>query len=286
VDVAASKFQVFMRPFRHHIANHRHHFGVLNVFTDDETVYEIDGQMYQGEAGLSAMAVVPQYSGVIVIGDIHKRPRRFKATQVYAGSSVPGGDLDVVKGSVVARSGNDLTVRGATLFRTDGTIVFNDEVTVKLADSTTVSKQLSMEQGVIGDVSVGQRVMAFGTLTNTDLTALELDAANGHARMELSTVHGNRVDLMGLAEEPLPFVVNVTNINGRNASLYDFTGTGMDAANDADPANYDVNTGNLDVSAITADAPVAVRGHVTPFGSAPEDFDAHTVVDLSAISSP
>ncbi len=284
VDVAASKFQVYMRPFRHRIAEHQRHFGVLNVFTDNETVYEIDGINYQGEAGLAALELTQQFTGVIVIGDIHRQPRRFRATQVYAGSSVPGGDLDVVKGSVMARSGNTLTVRGATLQRTDGSAIFNDAVTVQLADSTTVSKQLSMEPAASSDISIGQRVAVFGTLTNTDIDALELDAANGHVRMELSSVHGSRA--AALVDAQFPFVVNVTSINGRNADLYDFTGSGTDAVNDADPASYEINTGVLDVSAIVTGTPVAVRGHVTAFGRAPADFDAWTVVDLSAISSP
>jgi len=54
--------------------------------------------------------------------------------------------------------------------------------------------------------------------------------------------------------------VDVTSINGRNASLYDVAGTGSDAANDADPFNYEVNTGALDVAAIAGNAPLAVRG--------------------------
>ncbi len=45
-----------------------------------------------------------------------------------------------------------------------------------------------------------------------------------------------------------------------------------------------MNTGTLDVAAIAGNAPLAVRGHVTPFGQAPLDFDAQTVVDRSGIS--
>jgi len=198
--------------------------------------------------------------------------------------SVPGGDVDVVRGSVVARAGNSLRVKGVTLFRRDGTIIFNDTVTVELADSTRVSKQLSMEPAAIGDVSVGQRVTVFGTVNNRDVTALVLDAASGYLRMELSSLQGTRVDLVGFPEQTLPLVVNVTSINGRNAGLYDFTGTGSDTASDADPFNYEVNTGALDVAAIAGDAPLAVRGHVTPFGQAPLDFDAQTIVDRNAIS--
>jgi hypothetical protein len=273
-----------LRPFRHRIAGHTRFFGALNVFTDDETTFDIDGTGYQGDDGLAVMELLAQYSAVAVVGDIRLNPRRFLARQVYAGSSVPGGDMDVVRGSLVARAGNSLSVKGVTLFRRDGTIIFNDTVTVALADSTRVSKQLSMDPAAIGDVSVGQRVTVFGTLTNADVTALELDAANGYVRMEMSSLQGTRVDLVAIPEQPLPFVVDVSSINGRNAGLYDFTGTGSDAASDADPFNYEVNTGALDVAAIAANAPLAVRGHVAPFGQAPLDFDAQTIVDRSGVS--
>ncbi len=284
VDTAAGSFEVYLRPFRHRIADRARHFGALNVFTDAETMFDIDGIGYQGDAGLAVMDLLAQYSAVVVTGDVRLNPRRFLARQVYAGSSVPGGNMDVVRGSVVARSGNSLSVKGVTLFRRDGTIVFNDTVTVELADSTRVSKQLSMDPAAIGDVSVGQRVTVFGTVTNAAVGELVLDAANGYARMELSTLQGTRVALVGIPEQPLPFVVDVTSINGRNASLYDFAGTGSDAANDADPFNYEVNTGALDVAAIAGDAPLAVRGYVTPFGQTPLDFDAQTIVDRSGIS--
>ncbi len=283
VDTDAGKFQVYLRPFRHRVADWQRHFGVLNVFTDSDTVYEIDGIGYQGEAGLAVMDTLPRYSAVVVVGDVRLNPRRFLARQVYAGSSVPGGNMDVVRGSVVARSGNSLTVKGATLFRMDGSILFNDTVTVLLADSTRVGKQLSAEPADIGDVSVGQRVTVFGFITNPSVEALELDASSGYLRMELSSVRGARIGVVGIPEQPLPFVVDVVSINGRDVALYDFTGTGTDPANDADPDYYEVDGSTLDLSAIVEGSPVAVRGHVRPFGQAPMDFEAWTVVDRSAV---
>jgi hypothetical protein len=259
VNTAASRFEVYLRPFRHRIVNQQHHFGTLEVFTDSETTFEIDGVGFQGEAGLAVMDLLSPYTAVTVVGDIHLNPRRFLATQVYAGSSVSGGAMDVVRGSVVARSDNSLTVKGVTLFRMDGSIVFNDTVTVQLADSTRVGKQLSIEPAAVDDVSVGQRVTVFGAISNPDVGALELDAANGYVRMELSTVQGTRVPVAGIPEQPLSLAMSITSINGRNADLYDFTGTGSDTASDADPSNYEVNTGVLDVSGIDENIPISVR---------------------------
>ena len=49
-------------------------------------------------AGLGALDQQQVLTAVVVIGDLNIATRRFEATQVYAGSSVPGGTLDVVKG--------------------------------------------------------------------------------------------------------------------------------------------------------------------------------------------
>jgi len=64
--------------------------------------------------------------------------------------------------------------------------------------------------------------------------------------------------------------------------IFDFTGTGISPENDADPSNYEIDVGALDVSAIPSGTPVKVRGFVNRFGQAPEDFDAWTVVNVSS----
>jgi hypothetical protein len=63
-------------------------------------------------------------------------------------------------------------------------------------------------------------------------------------------------------------------------SAFDFTGTGMSTAQDADPANYEVNTGGMDLSGLTPGEPAKLIGFPTPFGMAPPDFNARTLVDF------
>ncbi len=277
VDVAQKHFNVILRPF-HHLVNDRHErFGTLRVTTADSTVFDIDGTLYQGDSGLQALAAKPAFTATVAVGKLKRSPVRFEATQVYAGSSVPGGTLDVVTGNVLARSGNTLTMKGATLIRTDGSVIFNDTVTVQLDSSTIVRKQFSMDNHSIGDISVGQRLSIFGVLTNTDPMALEMDAANGYAHMLMTVIAGTRTNAA-----PPPFVVALQRIHGRAASLYVFDGTGTEPANDADPDNYEVDTGSLNVSSIADGAPVKLGGFVRPFGSAPTDFEARTLVDVSA----
>jgi len=140
---------------------------------------------------------------------------------------------------------------------------------------TVVRRQLSFELYDIDDISIGQRVMIFGTLNSEET---ELDATQGYARMALTTLRGHALDT-----GPPWFVVDLNSIDARRASIFDFTGTGISSENDTDPANYEIDVGSLDVSSISPGTAVKVRGFVNSFGQAPEDFKAQTVIDVSNV---
>ncbi|WP_455375033.1 hypothetical protein, partial [Kaarinaea lacus] len=152
VDTANNNFDLVIRPFLHHITQDDRRFGHLPVHVNNETIYDIDGQRYQGQAGLDALAAMPSFTATIALGDFRYRTHRFEATQVFAGSSVPGGDMDVVSGNVTQRVGNTLTVQGATLIRSDGTVLFNNSVQVNVSADTGVRKQLSLANHTIDEV--------------------------------------------------------------------------------------------------------------------------------------
>ena len=268
-------FEIYIRPFFHHIGLGQRLFGSLKVTTSDETFYEIGGVGYKGVEGLQVLETIAQYSGTIVKGDLKFFPFRYEAREVYAGSSVPGGQMDLVRGTVTSRSGNEIVVRGATVFRANATAVFNDNVTVTLDDSTTVLKQLNIGTFNIQDISVGQRIAIFGTITNDQVSDLQMSAANGYARMALSYLTGS---VVALADEVNDLKLNLTSINGRTVSLYDFTGTGS-AGSDADPTNYEVDTGTLTLDGIVANESVVTVGFPTPFSTAPSDYVAQTIVE-------
>jgi len=285
VDVANNTFDVIIRPFHRHMSRHDivRHFGTITVTTTNDTVFEVDGESYLGNAGLTAMDVLPRFSATLVRGDIKLNPRRFVAREVYAGSSVPGGSADVVTGNVIARTGDTLTVKGATLIRAGGSVIFNDEVIVYLSEETIVKRQLGMgTEYDTDDISVGQRVRIFGTLDSPLTTRLGMKAKR--VQMRFTTLRGTVVGMEVIQIQPTPvtpFVIDLQAIDGRNVSLFDFSGTGIDDANDADPAAYEIETASLDVSGLSDGAPVKVRGFVTPFGSAPADFTAHSVSDVA-----
>jgi hypothetical protein len=294
VAVDDSRFKVILRPFHHVLNDHRQRrFGAMDVRVNDATLYEIDGETYEGQAGLVALDALPAISAVVVLGDIKLNPRRFEAREVYAGSSVPGGSQDVITGNVIARNSDTFTVKGATLIRAGGSVVFNDEVTIQLGDMTTVKRQRSMgNTWTIDDISIGQRVRVFGTLTSDTADQLQMDAGvnnAGRVQMRFTTLRGTVLGMAVIQIVPtpvVPFVIDLQAIDGRRVSLFDFSGTGIDAANDANPAGYEIDTGNLDVSALMDDGtPVKVRGFVRPFGQAPANFEAHTVMDAAHIKA-
>jgi hypothetical protein len=283
VDVNAGTFDVIIRPFVYALGGNHRDFGDMTVTTTNDTIFDIDNESYQGNAGLVALAAKDALTAVVVMGEVKRKGLSFEATEVHAGASVPGGSQDAVTGNVIARSGNTLTVKGATLIRAGGSAVFNDQVTVELGDATSVKRQLSLGNSyTIDDISVGQRVAIFGTLTNSTATQLQMDAGAsvpGYVQMRFTTLRGTVV-----ANSGGDFALKLQAIDGRHVALFDFAGTGSDATNDADPSQYEIDTGSLDVSGLALGAPVKVRGFVRPFAQAPKDFTAHTVVDVTAVT--
>jgi len=299
VNVTAHLFQVRVLPFRLLKADAHDGWGVYPVKTDADTTFEIDGVAYAGDDGLKALAALPVGSPVVAIGAVNPAGRHMRAKEVRAGTSVPWGDKDVVQGVVVARDGDTLTVKGAAVSFGDHVSAFRDTVTVLVGPDTTVTR-LDADPGTLdaGAISVGQRITAVGDLlpiVDMDPMALAeakadkrpmpdaipvpfvlppiLDATAGDVRMEVSDLAGTVV-----AVGDAGIVVDVRTLNGREVALYDFAGTGATADADADPANYEIETGALDLTGIAAGAAIKVRGFVTPFGAAPPDFEARTLV--------
>ncbi len=278
VQPDANAYTIAVRPY--HLRDGR--FGRVRVHTGERTTFEINGEMFEGAAGIAAMATLEELTPTVAFGVLDVFARRFNAIHVFAGSSVPGHGYDVVRGNIVAREGDTLTVRGATVIKSDDSgqiqsIVFNDNVTVQVGPETKVLKtgDLNMDHD-IGDLSVGQKVWAFGELTSAIAGELELDATEGRVRMLVTRVSG-------LLNSTNPGEIEMTaqHFDGRPAGLFDFSGTGVSSADDANPDEYEVETGNLGTGSLAAGDPIRVFGFVTPFGTAPLDFEAYTIVNFS-----
>ncbi len=281
VSVDEMTYTVAIRPFNDRDGD----FGRVKVHVSSDTEFEVDETAYVGVEGLRALSAAGVGTPTIAQGTLNVAQRQFTANIVLAGSSVPGIDRDAVMGNVIARSGNLLTVRGATIIASDRRAHFHDDVIVEVGADTRVFK----DGGGVSDlsidaISVGQRVTVRGTIAEAVTDALtpqiHIDATNGAVRMHVT-------HLLGIVNTVMPGQTDITlhGIDRRRAQIFDFTGTGMSADDDADPDNYEVATGNLTLANFAAGKPVVAYGFPTPFGMAPPDFTGRTVIDFTDVRS-
>ncbi len=281
VNTENGTFKVMIRPFRHVISkqsdNPKKDFGVLTVTTTGDTAYEINGEAYVGREGITELDQLMLPAPVVAFGEIKLNPRRFVASEVRAGSSVPGSDSDILKGHVIAREGNVVTVRGATLIRDARSAIFRSDVTVTLGEDTKVVKQAHAVSDLdISAISVGQHVSILGKVTDRKAGQLKMDATTGLVRMRLTDLRGT----VNSVETNLEMTLQTVDF--RSVSIFNFAGTGSSSEFDADPDAYEVGIGSMDASHYQENDPVIVRGHVKTFGQAPVDFEAQTLIDVSA----
>ncbi len=284
VDKTAGTYVVDVRPFN----MHKQKFGQVTVHTDANTTFEVNGTDYTGSAGLDALNTAGAGTVTAAMGTLTTATREFDATSVFGGTSVPGAGVDTVAGEVVARNLNVLTVRGATITRmtdddsdNDGAHFSRGTVQVTIGPNTKVVKT-----GVVpplaaapGDISVGQSIEAFGKATPVSSSSMSgdwtLDATAGRVRMRPTSIYG-----FVKQATTGSLTLQLDSIEGRRVAAFNFAGTGQSSAQDADPANYEVTAGALDTSMFTNGEPTKLIGFPTPFGMAPPDFTAQTMVDF------
>jgi hypothetical protein len=272
-DVAGNSYTVDVRPWFRADGAH----GRVTVHTTASTSFEIDGIPATGAAGLTALAAKPAGTMTVAFGTLSTQERRFTAEIVHAGDSVSGERIDAVHGNIVARDGDQLTVKGAFAVRRDRVARLHRTVLVNVGADTAVLKTGS--PGVAQDataLSVGQHIVAFGTLTEpaNDSTPATFDATSGRVRMLPTHLYGAVNTVV-----PGQLELDLRGIDRLGIELFDFAGTGVTAAQDASPTAYEVATGTLGLGSVAAGEAVRVVGFVRPFGSAPADFEGRTVVD-------
>jgi hypothetical protein len=279
VNETESLFRIAVRPF--HRTQGR--FGGLNIHVNEETNYNINESTFVGTEGLAQMATLAEGTATKSLGVFNRAQNRFTALSVMAGSAVPGSDKDAVTGAVVARNGNTLTVKGASLIRMDGTVTFHDVLNVIIADTTIVSKpRRAQDEVTIADLSIGQAVTILGDISISDESDAvnTIDATEGAIRMHLTYASGFTV-----ANEESLLTLDLQSLQGRDPDSYDFSGTGIDESFDAEANNYQVSVEDITLTNSNIDSPVRVAGFVNSFGSAPADFNALSVVDYSDAKS-
>lgn len=253
--------------------------GQLVVHVTDATAYEVNGTPSIGATGLGQLATLGTGTLTVAYGSLSAGGDVFTATRVLAGTSVRNPNLDHVSGSVVARSGNSLTVHGGDLEDHGAPDEFvPGDITVTIGDGTDVTaagQSPTDPAHTIADISVGSRIDAFGAGSKDGSGHMTIDAAKGHVRLEPTLIAGT---VVGTGSGTL--TLNLRSINGRDPGLYQFAGTGSPTGHDSDPAKYVVDTGSLDLTPFSVNGPTVLIGWVAQFGSAPPDFSARMPVHI------
>ena len=284
VNEDASSYVVAVRPFHDRVGD----FGQFTVHTNDDTEFEVNGDVFFGSEGLRALAAAGRGTPTVAGGTLNVASREFTANVVLAGSSVPGIDRDAVIGNVIAREGNFLTVRGATFVPSDRRAHFHDDIVVEVGPNTRVFKDADRQSDLsIDAISIGQRVTIRGNrpdtaaaVTDANSPQILFDATEGAVRMHMT-------HLSGVVNTVAPGQTDITlhAIDRRRVGIFDFSGTGASPDLDANPDNYEVATGNLTLANFSTGKPIVARGFPEAFGTAPPDFTGRTVIDYTDVRS-
>jgi hypothetical protein len=273
-----SGFIMNMRPFYDLVSA----LGALTVNTNAQTYFNINGVTYTGAAGLTAISGLLESTSVVAYGTLDSLvgiTPSFNATSVYAGSSQEGDLAEYLTGTVVARSGDVITLRGVTYLDPQGVYAYYAETPVGIGSSTIVSEDgVAAPDLSIDSISVGQQINVSGQagLNSTTGALVDLDATGGQVRLAQTQLWGTLT-----SATPTSATVNMLTLDNWAPSAFAFAGTatGSGAVN---PGAYVVNTGAVNESAVTAGTLLQFNGLVTPFGTAPPDFTATTITPGSA----
>jgi len=283
-DTSASNFVINVRPFDTAAGSS----GQFTVTTSATTTYAINGTSYSGAAGLTQLATQSAGTLVAAYGAWDQTTQSFAATNVLAGSSVSGGKLDDVAGTVLSRTGNTFVIGNGLIAHADtagysGQFGFAPQVTVTVGTGTIVSEQGQSGSFTMQDISVGQQVEVSGALSISTpplgmmpTATATLDATAGSVQLVPTTLAG-----LVTAATPSLVTLNVQFLDGRPAALFNFAGTGTSSAADATASAYTVSVPAALTSVPAVGAPASFTGFVTPFGQAPPDFAAASLVNYA-----
>ena len=277
VNASAGTYLVQVHPFEDDNSTDS---GQTTVTTTASTTFTLNGTNAVGAAGLSALAALPAGTMTVAFGTLDQATMTFTATNVLAGTSVAGSGGDGVQGSVLSRNGDTLTIaNGDTMSAQGGEDVhYVRQLTATIGSGTSVSALGGGGALTTEDISVGQRIELSGTLSTDATGNPTLDATSGTAVLLPTRI-------IGTLSAPVSngvATVALQAIDGQDPATFNFTGTGATSAQDAVASAYTVAIPQaLSTGGLSAGVPVGFVGTVTPFGAAPPDFDAVTIVDLA-----
>jgi hypothetical protein len=292
VDVGT--YSTYVRPFFDEV----NALGTLTLFNTASTVFTLNGLTYVGKPGLQALSLASAGS-TMTAAYCTFQPTPTTVSTITAGIFYPNYVIatstledfytDGLEGDVIARNGNVLTLRGATLFANSAQIVqyedIDSQVTVGPATLVTADGTSTLPNLNYNSVSVGQHITARGLYSLGLNNVTQLDAT-GNTSTNTGSVRLQSTEMFGslVSSAAGSLVMNLQAINDWPVSNYTFAGNGTSAAQDPVAASYLVNTGTLALpvgaDGVTPLAPgglLWIDGFTSPFGTAPPDFIAESM---------
>ncbi|HXN80091.1 MAG TPA: hypothetical protein VN869_04245, partial [Steroidobacteraceae bacterium] len=180
-------------------------------------------------------------------------------------------------GVVSARSGNTLTVHGATFLtfipgNVGYTATYANNATVTIGSATVVSEDGVAASGLTpAAISVGQQLDVSGLGSVDTAGNITLDATAGQVRLASTRIWGMLNSATAGSAS-----LDVLSLGNFAPAGFNFAGTGS-GGQSANPSAYALNTGSLNERATAAGTLLQVQGIVNAFGSAPPDFTATAI---------
>ncbi|MGA7538177.1 MAG: DUF4382 domain-containing protein [Steroidobacteraceae bacterium] len=256
--------------------------GEVTVATTDSTQYLINGTRYTGSAGLTQLATLAAGTLTSTYGSWDRTSDTFTAIQVLVGPDVEGTGMNSLYGTVLARSGDTLTVGNGLAYQPEAMgseamgLSFERQETVTVGAGTTVTEVGESGPFTVADISVGQQLWISGTPGAVSSGTPTLDATAGAALLLPTSGIG-----LVTASASGSVTVGLQHLGGVDASALDFAGTGMTSGQDASAAAYQVSVpSSISTSSAANGTAVGFTGFVTPFGMAPPDFAASTLLNF------
>jgi hypothetical protein len=278
-DASANSFLINVRPFFDSSGS----TGQFTVMTTATTTYSINNSASTGSAGLTQLAGLAAGTMVIAYGTWDKTTQIFTAANVLAGSSVPGIMQDSVEGTVLSRTNDTFVVANGLIWHEEtddedmDDMDYARQATVTVGANTMVSEDGQSGSFTIQDISVGQHLQLSGTLGKDSSGNTTLDATAGSARLMVTTVSG-----VVTSTAANLVTVNLNTIDGQAASHLNFAGTGASTTQDAMASAYSIAVpAALPTTTLGGGVPVSFEGFVAPFGQAPPDFNASTLLSFA-----
>jgi hypothetical protein len=257
-DTNAGNFVMNTRPL-HDVLNNP--FGALTVIPNAQTYWNINGTVYVGNAGLTALSTLQSETaelqvGVVAtpgfpFGNLDNIQPNITAAQIYVGTSLESTIQDHITGIVASNANGTMEILGAALVDRLGLYGYQTYVPVTVGNQTLVTVDGQNVQANLGDVAIGQFIDVSGQDTVTDdglNNPTSLDATQGEIRLQPTT-------LWGSLSSATPGSANVNFISPLTGWFMhyepfalDFGGAKLPSGVDSTLTDYVINTGSTDLS--------------------------------------